>query len=79
MKIIIPTHQEIEMIDPTWRVAKTIDLNQTEQFEPHIILTFNGQDYYHILPPQPYVDGTWDDPVRDAAIQAYLASIDLDA
>lgn len=71
----VETHKGVTIKNPTIEVVQTIDKNKDEVFIPHVRIISEGVDIYHELPPQPYVNGTWDDPERDAAIQKYFESL----
>lgn len=81
MRIILPTHLDVELIDPeyTWTC---LDDPQSETFTPTInfAATHNGVNFTipHALTPQPYVNGTWGDAEVDKAVEDYLNEINLE-
>jgi hypothetical protein len=75
MKFTLETHQALTIVDPEIVLIKTIDYPITETFVPCVIVKWQGNDIYHELPPQPYVNGTWTDARVVTAIETHFKSI----
>jgi hypothetical protein len=81
MKIILDTHQTIELINPEYRV-ETLDNAEVQTFTPIIYFKTerNGVPFEiaHSMPPQPYVNNTWTDTDVENAVKTYLQTINTE-
>lgn len=77
MRFELATHPGLILIDPDVQVVQTIDDDINDTFTPHLLFINGESRIYHVMPPQPYVNGTWTNATRDNAVRAYLESIAL--
>ena len=78
MKFELETHLGVTLIDPKIEVVKTLDDPINETFQPHLLFT-DGERIriYHVMPEQPYVNGTWSDNTVSKSVETYLKIIAL--
>ena len=77
MKYTVNTHEGVVIDNPQIEVIGTFDDPIKETFTPSIIFVFGESRIFHELPPQPYVNGTWDDSNVELAIENYLKTIEI--
>jgi hypothetical protein len=81
MKLILNSHPDITLIEPVFKLVKTIDYPESETFVPCLEFEVDNSEVkfkiYHELPPQPYVNGSWTDVDVDNAIKTYFESIEI--
>ena len=78
MKFELETHPGVIMIDPTITIVRTIDDPIKQTFEPHLLFTDGDRiKIYHVMPEQPYVNGTWLDNTVSKSVETYLKIIAL--
>lgn len=68
----VDTHPGVTIVNPEIEIVQTIDKAQDKVFIPCVIIHAPNIKIYHILPPQPYVNGTWEDEDVQAAIINYF-------
>lgn len=79
MKLELETHPGVTIIDPTFELQKTVDYYPSSNyFQPEVLVISENIKIYHVLPKQPYVNGTWTDKDVEDSIQRYFDSIDLE-
>lgn len=81
MKIQVKTHAGLILIDPNIEIHSTLDDPNAETFTPSIILVDSVNPEIrigHVLPPQPYVNGTWTDKDVEQTIAKYIDEIKID-
>lgn len=75
MTFTIETHSDRTFTDPSITVVETVDNPIAETFTPRVIIADSTGEYSHTLPPQPYVNGTWDDTDVETAVTNYFNSL----
>ena len=71
----VDTHPGVTIINPEIEVIQTIDKPQDKVFIPCVIIHAENIKIYHILPPQPYVNGTWEDEDVQVSIINYFTEL----
>lgn len=71
----VDTHPGVTIVNPEIEVIQTIDKPQDKVFIPHVIIHAPNINIYHILPPQPYVNGTWEDENVISAVTIYFTNL----
>jgi len=77
MKYTVNTHQGVVIDNPTIEIVGTFDNPINETFTTSIIFVFGESRIFHEMPPQPYVNGTWNDEDVDKAIEKHLKSLEI--
>lgn len=78
MKIELESHPGVVLLDPFVELLTTTDDEKNETFTPAIILIDSVNSNIrigHVLPPQPYVNGTWESEDVGLAISNYIKEI----
>jgi hypothetical protein len=55
----------------------TFDNPIEQTFKTSIIFVFGESRIFHEMPPQPYVNGTWNDSDVQKAIEKHLKSLEI--
>ena len=72
----VNTHPGLQMINPNYEINQgTKDFFKDKTFQPSITFVIGNSRIFHQLPPQPYVNDSWDDAIVESAIENYLKSI----
>jgi len=71
----VDTHPGVTIINPEIEVIQTIDKPQDKVFIPCVIIHAPNIKIYHILSPQPYVNGTWEDEDVQVSIINYFTEL----
>ena len=75
----VETHKGLKMVDPNYEINQgTKDFPIDEKFIPSITFIFDNSRIFHQLPPQPYVNGGWEDKDVEDAVARYLKNISKD-
>lgn len=77
MKYTVSTHEGVIIDNPTIEVQGTFDNPNNETFTPRIVFVFGESRIFHELPPQPYVDGTWNDSDVEKSIELHLKTLEI--
>lgn len=78
MKYTVSTHEGVVIDNPSIEVQGTFDNPNDETFKPNIVFVFDESRIFHELPPQPYVDGTWNDGDVEKAIENHLKTLEIE-
>jgi hypothetical protein len=68
----LETHKGMELVNPSWKLIKTVDFSERETFQASILWMQDRHLIVEELPEQPYVNGTWDDETVKNAIENYI-------
>lgn len=74
--IKIESHN-IELNDFTYEIHSTLDNPNDETFTVSIVFVSGMTRIFNQLPPQPYVNGTWNDADVQKAVEVYLKTIEV--
>jgi len=78
MKYTVNTHEGVVIDNSTIEIVGTFDDPINETFKPSIVFVFGESRIYHELPPQPYVNGTWNDEDVKLAIENHLKTLEIE-
>ena len=79
MKLILDTQPGVTIVNPTFELQRTVDLYPSDnKFQPEVLVITENIKIYHVLPPQDYVNGTWNDNDVQNAIKNYFEQIKID-
>jgi hypothetical protein len=71
----VETHPGVTIVNPDIELVTTVDVSRWETFQPTVIIHAENIKIYHVLPPQPYVNGTWEDDDVNNAITTYFTNL----
>lgn len=72
----INTHEGVDLTGEKWTLVKTIDHSDSQTFTPCIIFNESERtNIYYELPPQPYVNDTWNDEDVQVAILNHIKQL----
>lgn len=71
----VDTHPGVTIVNPEIELVTTVDIARDEVFQPTVIIHAENIKIYHVLPLQPYVNGTWEDEDVQAAIINYFTEL----
>jgi hypothetical protein len=77
MKYQVNTHKGVVIDNPSIEIVGTFDNPIEETFTPSIIFAFGENRIFNEMPPQPYINGTWNDSDVDKAIEKHLKSLEI--
>ena len=71
----VDTHPGVTIVNPEIEIIQTIDKAQDKVFVPCVIIHAENINIYHELPPQQYVNGTWEDEDVINAVTIYFQAL----